>query len=54
MGIKIKNPAGTVLIRPAEFEDNLSRRFRRDILRNGSRRYVSHTGRIVATVSEFA
>lgn len=51
MGIKVMNPAGTVLIRPTEFEQNLSRRFRQDILKNGARRYVAHNGRIVAIVS---
>lgn len=51
MGIKIQNPAGTVLIRPVAFEENLERRFRRDVLKNGARRYVAYNGRIVATVT---
>lgn len=51
MGIKVKNVSGVELIRPVEFEKNPERRFRRDILKNGARRYVSPTGRIVATVT---
>lgn len=48
--IEVKNPAGAILIRPTEFEQALSRRFRQTILKNGIRRYVSPQGQIIATV----